>query len=130
MIELTQKIVFKQTARLLIAASALCVFFGNGVHVHAIFDHLFEHGHVHAFVHSHSEDHEQNYSHAEEFGDEDAHQHPTATVDLTGTITQKSPNKASANSDLFSSSGILSSYSISQSPIPIYFRYETKFTFQ
>lgn len=119
MIKLTQKIAFKHTTRLLIIASALCVFFGNGVHVHAIFDHLFEHGDVHAIVHSHLEDHVQNHSHAEEFGDEDAHQHQTATVDLTGTITQKSTNKASANSDLFSSPGLLSNYSISQTITPI-----------
>lgn len=120
MIELTRKIAFKQTARLLIVASMLCVFFGNGVHVHAIFDHIFDHGDVHAFVHSHSEDQNQNHSHAKEFDDKDTHQHPTATVDLTGTLSQKTTNKSSTTTDSFSSPGILSSHSVSQTPILLY----------
>lgn len=120
MIKLTQKIAFKQTARLLIVASMLCVFFGSGVHIHAIFDHIFDHGDVHAFVHSHSGDRSQNHSHSEEFEDKDTHQHPTATVDLTGTLSQKTTNKSSTTTDSFSSPGILSSYSISHTPILFY----------
>lgn len=120
MIELTRKIAFKQTARLLIVASVLCVFFGNGVHVHALFDHMFEHGDVHAFVHSHSEDQAQNHSHAEAFDDRNTHQHPTATVDLTGTITHKTTSKASPNTELFSALGVLSSQRTLQSPILLY----------
>ncbi len=108
-------------AWLLIVACMVCVFFGSGVHVHAIFDHLFEHGDVHAFVHSHSDDHDQNHHQTEEFDDEEDHQHPIATVDLTGTHTQKTTNKASTNSDQFSSQGVLSSYSVSQTPLPLFF---------
>jgi len=119
-INLTQKIAFKQTARLLIVASILCVFFGNGVHVHAIFDHMFEHGDVHAFVHSHSEDQTQNHSHAEEVDNKDAHQHPTATVNLTGTLSQKTTSNASTNTELYSASGLLSSQKIVRSAIPLY----------
>ena len=120
MINLTQKIAFKQTARLLIVASVLCVFFGNGVHAHAIFDHVFDHGDVHAFVHSHSKDQSQNYSHEEEVDDKDAHQHPTATVDLTGTLSQKTTSKASTSTELYSASGISSSQKIVRSTIPLY----------
>jgi hypothetical protein len=116
----TQKIAFKQTARLLIVASVLCVLFGNGVHVHALFDHMFEHGDVHAFVHSHSDDQSRNHSHAKEFDDKDAHQHPTATVDLTGTLTQKTTNKAYTNTDFFSAPDISSSKRTLQSPILLY----------
>ena len=120
MINLTQKIAFKQTARLLLVASVLCVFFGNGVHVHAIFDHVFDHGDVHAFVHSHSKDQSQNHSHEEEVDDKDAHQHPTATVDLTGTLSQKTTSKASTSTELYSASGISSSQKIVRSTIPLY----------
>ena len=120
MISLTQKIAFKQTARLLLVASVLCVFFGNGVHVHAIFDHVFDHGDVHAFVHSHSKDQSQNHSHEEEVDDKDAHQHPTATVDLTGTLSQKTTSKASTSTELYSASGISSSQKIVRSTIPLY----------
>jgi len=119
-ISLTQKIAFKQTARLLLVASVLCVFFGNGVHVHAIFDHVFDHGDVHAFVHSHSKDQSQNHSHEEEVDDKDAHQHPTATVDLTGTLSQKTTSKASTSTELYSASGISSSQKIVRSTIPLY----------
>lgn len=120
MIKLTRKIAFKLTTRLLIVASILCVFFGNGVHVHAIFDHIFEHGDVHAFVHSHSDDQDQKHNHAEEVDDKDAHQHPTATVDLTGTLTQKTTSKASTNTELFSASGVFSSHRTLQSLILLY----------
>lgn len=116
---LNQKIAFKQAAWLLILASMLCVFFGNGVHVHTIFDQLFEHGEVHAFVHSHSGD--QNHSHAEVFDNIKDHQHPIATVDLIGTYTQKTTSKASTNSDQFSSDGVLSSISTSETPLPLFF---------
>lgn len=109
-----------QTARLLIVASILCVFFGNGVHAHALFDHIFAHGDVHAFVHSHSSDQTQNHSHAEEFGDKDAHRHRTASVDLTGTLTQKTTSEASTNTELFSAPHVLSSQNIVRSPIPLY----------
>lgn len=120
MIKLSQKIVFKQTAKLLIVASVLCVFFGNGVHFHAIFNHIFDHGDIHAFVHSHSDDHDQNHNHAEEVDDKDAHQHPTATVDLTGTLTQKTTSKTSVNTELFSAPGVLSSQRTLQPPILLY----------
>lgn len=98
----------------------LCVFFGNGVHVHALFDHMFEHGDVHAFVHSHSEDQTQNHGHAKEIDDKGAHQHPTATVDLTGTLTQKTTSKASTNTELFSTPAVLSSQRSLQSVILLY----------
>lgn len=120
MIKINENIAFKQTARLLIVASILCVFFGNGVHVHALFDDLFEHGDVHAFVHSHSENHVQNHSHEEEFDEKDTHQHPTATVDLTGTLNQKTISKASTNTRLFSVPAVFSSQRTLESPILLY----------
>lgn len=109
-----------QTARLLIVATVLCVFFGSGVHVHALFDHLFDHGDVHTFVHSHSSDQTQNHSHAEEFDGKDEHQHPTATVNLTGTITQKTTGKVLTNIEIFSASGVLSSRKNAQSSVLLY----------
>lgn len=115
-----QKIAFEQIAKLLIVASVLCVFFGNGVHVHAMFDHIFEHGNVHIFVHSHSGEQTQHHGHFKEFDDRDVHQHPTATVDLTATLTHKTVSKVSTNTDIFSSSGILSVRDISKTLIPLY----------
>jgi len=113
-------IAFRSAAKLLIVASALCVFFGNGVHVHAIFDHILDHGDVHTFVHSHSEDQNQSHSHSDEFDNKDAHQHPTATVDLTGTLTQKTTSKASTNTELFYAPGIFSSQRTLRPPILLY----------
>ncbi|MDX1591621.1 MAG: hypothetical protein R3283_06650 [Balneolaceae bacterium] len=111
---------FNYVANLVITASVLCVLFGNGVHVHAIFDHIFDHGDLHAFVHSHAEDQSQNHSHAEEFSDENTHQHPTATVNLIGTLTQKTISKVFEDSELFSSSAILTSNIFTKASILLY----------
>lgn len=110
---------FRHTARILIVASVLCVIFGNGVHVHAMFGHIFDHGDVHAFVHSHSGDQTQNHSHSKEFDDKDAHQHPTATVDLTATLTQETISKLTTINDIYSSSGILSVCGVSKTLNPL-----------
>ncbi|WP_428236511.1 hypothetical protein [Gracilimonas sp.] len=118
--KLNNHILFKSAANLVIVASILCVLFGNGLHVHALFDHIFDHGDVHAFVHIHSNEQDQNHSHAKEFDDKDAHRHPTATVELTGTLNQKTTNKVSTNTELFSSPAVLSSQRTLQSPILLY----------
>lgn len=119
--KLYDHIAFKTAAKLLIVATILCVFFGNGVHVHAIFDHVFDHGDVQAFVHSHAEDQVPNHSHTDELDDKDAHQHPTATVDLTGTLTQKTSTKASTNPEFFPSLGVFYIQRTLQSRILLYF---------
>lgn len=84
-------ILFKLSAKLLIAASLFCVLFGNGTHLHSVFDHFLDHGHIHAYVHAHPADsnYDHNYNYAEEFDREDAHQHPTATIDLEGILAPK-----------------------------------------
>lgn len=82
----------KITVKLILTAIFICILFGNGLHLHSVFNHLFDHGDIHAYVHIHSSD--SSDEHNPEFDDKDAHQHPTATVDLTGTLTQKTSNKA------------------------------------
>ncbi|MBD3617697.1 MAG: hypothetical protein HUJ22_14155 [Gracilimonas sp.] len=82
----------KFTINLVLIALFLCTLFGNGLHLHSIFNHLFDHGDIHTYVHVHPVD--TDHSHNLEFDDKDAHQHPTATVDLTGTLTQKTTTKA------------------------------------
>jgi hypothetical protein len=104
----------KITAKLILTAIFICILFGNGLHLHSVFNHLFDHGDIHAYVHIHSSD--SSDEHNPEFDDKDAHQHPTATVQLTGTLTQKTTSKASTNTDIFSVSGALSSRKTSQFP--------------
>jgi len=102
-LEKSSHILFKLSANLLIAAIALCVMFGNGTHVHTVFDHFSDHGDIHAFVHVHPVDSKDD--HNPEFDDEDTHQHPTATVELAGTLTQKTSNKVFSDTDGFSAVG-------------------------
>ncbi|HKL15043.1 MAG TPA: hypothetical protein VJ915_05375 [Balneolaceae bacterium] len=98
----------------------ICVLFGNGTHIHAVFDQIFDHGDVHVFVHSHSDAPSQDHDHASEFDDIDTNNHPTATVDLTGTMIQQTTNNSFGNTDIFSTSGDLSSHSISETPNPLF----------
>lgn len=85
-------ILFKISAKLLIAASVLCVLFGNGTHVHSVFDHFSDLGEIHIYVHAHPAD--SNHNHNSGLDGKDTHQHPTVTIDLEGTLTQKTVNKA------------------------------------
>jgi hypothetical protein len=82
---------YKSTIKLLIIASVLCVLFGNGTHIHSVFDHFSDHGDLHSYVHAHPAD--SNHSHNRELDDKGAHQHPTATIDLAGTLIQKASSK-------------------------------------
>lgn len=111
-------ILFKLFAKLLIVTSVLCVLFGNGAHVHTIFDHLSDHGDIHAYVHAHPSD--ITHDHKPGLNNDDAHQHPTATVDLTGTLTQKTTSRSSIDTDLFSASVFLGSHTIQQTLISLY----------
>lgn len=111
---------FKLCAKLLIIASMLCVLFGNGTHIHAVFDHIFDHGDVHVFVHSHSDAPSQDHNHTDESDDINTHNHPTATVDLAGTMIQNTTNTFYGTTDIFSASGVSSSHSISETPNPLF----------
>lgn len=71
----------------MIAASVLCVLFGNGTHLHTVFDHFSEHSDIHIYVHAHPAD--ASHGHTPEFDDNETHLHPTATVELEGRLTQK-----------------------------------------
>lgn len=77
----------KISAKLLIIASLVCVLFGNGVHVHSLMDHIFDHGDVHVVVHAH--DHPNNTSKEERHtSDREKDDHQVAKVDLTGILSQ------------------------------------------
>ena len=114
MISFAKHVVFKQTAYLLIIGSLLIVLFGSGLHLHSVFDHFFGHGDIHTFVHAHPAN--SDIDHNPEFDEKDAHQHPTATVDLTGTLTQNSKNNALHLTDIMTVSWVLSSQLFSQTP--------------
>tara|TARA_R110000868_G_scaffold1211_2_gene9369 strand:+ start:96229 stop:96666 length:438 start_codon:yes stop_codon:yes gene_type:complete len=77
----------KISARLLLVASLLFVWFGNGVHIHSQISHIFDHGDVHVYVHVHdnSDSGSQNDHHASNPEDD---QHIVATVDLFGVLSQ------------------------------------------
>lgn len=82
-----QQRIIKTSARLLIVASLACVFFGNGVHVHSLIDHIFDHGDVHIVIHAH--DHSTNSDkedHHTSNPEKDNHQ--VAKVDLNGILLQ------------------------------------------
>lgn len=96
-------ILFKLSAKLLITAVVLCVLFGNGTHLHTVFNHLSDHVDFHAFVHAHHVD--TNHNSAEEFDKKDTHQHPTVSIDLEGTLTQKTVHKAYTEENFFTVAG-------------------------
>ena len=77
----------KISAKWLIVASLLCVLFGNGVHIHSLLDHIFDHGDIHVFVHAH--DHQHNSDHEDhDKSDPETEQHDVAKVDLNGVLSQ------------------------------------------
>ncbi len=75
----------KTLSQFLIAAGLLCAFFGNGVHIHSFFDHIFDHGDVHLVVHAHSHSDKAGDDHTSDSENED---HEVATIDLFGVIAQ------------------------------------------
>ena len=97
--------IFRISAKLLIAASFLCVLFGNGTHMHSVFDHFSDHGDIHAYVHAHTA--ESNHDHTSEFDEKDTHQHPTATIELEGTLTHKSVMKVSSDENTSNEAGVI-----------------------
>jgi hypothetical protein len=80
------QIIKKITAALICAGLAFSVLFGQGTHLHSIFDHLFDHGDIHVYVHSHSHsaDHEHEGS---RFDLEDSHNHPISELNLKSVRT-------------------------------------------
>lgn len=110
----------KHTARLLIIAGMLCVLFGNGSHIHTVLDHMSDHGGIHLFVHSHSDVPFQDHHHPGGFDDNTTHHHPTATVDLTGTLTQKTTGTSFDSGIVFYASGASSGHTISETPNPLF----------
>lgn len=101
-----QKMFNKHTAykkwivNLILTATFVCTLFGNGLHLHFVFNHLFDHGDIYAYFHVHPSS--SNHDLSPKFDDKDAHQHLTATVDLTGTLTQKTSNKAFTERNILS----------------------------
>lgn len=89
----TQHILFKYLANLAIIGTVSVVLFGKGVHIHSIVDHLFDHGDTHVILHAHPSDHHHTESGSGDLDKEDSHQHPIASVDLSGTLTQSVKKK-------------------------------------
>ena len=89
----------KATVRFLILAGLVCAFFGNGVHIHSFFDHIFDHGDVHLVVHAHSHSDKAGDDHTSDSENED---HNVATIDLLGVISQS--RVISVQNDIFNNS--------------------------
>lgn len=82
------QIIKKITAAFICAGLAFSVLFGQGAHLHSIFDHLFDHGDIHVYVHSHS--HSQSADHEHEgsgYDFEDSHNHPITKLNLKSVRT-------------------------------------------
>jgi hypothetical protein len=77
----------KFCARLLIVSSLICVLFGNGVHVHSLIDHIFEHGDIHVYIHAH-DNRSSTSDENQHTSDEENDNHQIAKVDLNGVSTQ------------------------------------------
>ena len=93
--------IFKLSAQALILASTLCVLFGNGVHLHSMLDHIFDHGDVHVVLHAHSHsDQKADNSHASNDADKE---HEVSTIDLSGILShsKKITIQVESISDLF-----------------------------
>lgn len=78
----------KITSALICAGLVFSVLFGQGTHLHSIFDHLFDHGDIHLYVHSHS--HSQSADHEHEgsgYDLEDSHNHPISKLNLKSVRT-------------------------------------------
>lgn len=110
-------ILFKLSAKLLIVASVFCVLFGNSTHVHTVFDHFKDHGHIHVYVHAHDA---VNHDHNSEFDGKDDHQHPTASVELDGTLSQKTVNKVLIDEIIFTEAGLIPSMYVVKEANPLY----------
>lgn len=111
-------ILFKLSAKLLIAASVLYVLFGNGTHVHTVFDQFTDHGHIHVYVHAHDAD--TKHDHNSGFDGKDDHQHPTATIDLDGTLSQKTVFKVITVENIFTEAGVIPSIYSMKEVNPLY----------
>ena len=76
----------KITSLLIVAASLLCVLFGQGTHFHDLAIHIGEHFDVHAHVHAH-ESHDEPMQ-ADRNNEENKHQHAVSTAsNIIGTLT-------------------------------------------
>jgi hypothetical protein len=80
------QIIKKITAVLICAGLAFSILFGQGTHLHSIFDHLFDHGDVHVYVHSHSHSSDQKHE-GSGYDLEDSHNHPISTLNLKSVRT-------------------------------------------
>jgi hypothetical protein len=78
--------VFKISARWLLVASILCIWFGNGVHIHSLMDHIFDHGDVHFILHAHNDldNSSENDHHS---SSPESQNHEVAKVDLNGVLS-------------------------------------------
>lgn len=111
-------ILYRLSAKLLITASLLCVCFGNGIHVHTVFDQFSDHGDIHVYVHAHTAD--ANHDHELELDENNDHQHPTATVDLNGTLSQNTVKTVFADENIYSEVGVISSVYSMKEVNPLY----------
>ncbi len=85
MLKLLDHTAFKKAANLLIFGSMLCILFGEGTHLHSVFDHFSDHGDIHAGVHAHSSNEVQAES---SFNGEKDHRHEVASADIDGVLAQ------------------------------------------
>lgn len=83
-------IIKKITAVLICAGLAFSVLFGQGTHLHSIFDHLFDHGDIHIYVHSHSNSSDHEHDEGTGFDLKDSHNHPISKLNLKSVRTTTS----------------------------------------
>lgn len=77
----------KVCANLILIGFSLSILFGQGIHFHTIFDHLFDHGDIHVYVHSHSHSSDHEHDEGTGFDLKDSHNHPIAKLNLKSVRT-------------------------------------------
>ncbi len=95
--------VFKQIAGILIIGCALTILFGEGAHLHAVFDHFNDHNNdVHTLFHAHSDDKGSD-------AESEEHQHEVSSIDIYGILASgvKADVIIDATSNLFISTAII-----------------------
>ena len=74
------------TGLLIVAATFICILFGQGAHLHDLDIHIGDHLDVHAHVHAHDSQSEQTQTDRNQ--ENDTHQHEVSTTnDIIGTLT-------------------------------------------
>lgn len=116
--KITQHILFKQVANLIITGTVFIILFGHGVHIHTMFDQLLDHGHIHVTLHAHASDDQPSNSGLADLENETHHQHSIASIDLSGTLKQSVNQIEPSDSDIFKFAVSEQVYSILKSGSP------------